>query len=216
MSHLHDAAASDDIAEVKRLIGAGEDANARDATGATMLHWAVRVENPEMCSFLIAAGALLNVVDKYGRTPLHFAVKNRHEEICRLILLAGAQPSVLDEYDRTAFEDAIVSDAVAICRIFEECRPGIIAMRAPGAHRTPFQQAVAVGATGVVQALAHEFGADLSQVTDAGESMEEIAPDDEMREFLRSLTSGAAIGTALGDVEPAGTGCQSRRLQPSL
>ena len=54
---LKEAIRSGDHAAVRALIEQGADVNAPEADGATVLHWAVRWDDPESVDLLLGAGA---------------------------------------------------------------------------------------------------------------------------------------------------------------
>lgn len=55
------------------LVGSGADINSRDASGATILHYAARGENASLLQSLIAGGADPSIRDVGGRLPLDLA-----------------------------------------------------------------------------------------------------------------------------------------------
>ncbi|MEG4021668.1 ankyrin repeat domain-containing protein [Microcoleus sp. S13C4] len=113
------------------------DINARDESGNTPLHQAVKYDylhsdlpraRLEIVSFLIANGAKVNVKDCYGHTPLHIAVFNRRvamsnnmqninmQNIERL-LEHGAEINIQDNNKTTPLDIAVDStdrDTVAL------------------------------------------------------------------------------------------------------
>lgn len=56
--------------------------------GQTSLHYAVRVADPLVVSYLIARGAPINAVDRMGNTPLHYAVRDPIDARNVILLLA--------------------------------------------------------------------------------------------------------------------------------
>ena len=64
--------------------------NAREADGATPLHWAARVDDPESIQLLLRAGADANLANRYGVTPLMLAVTNGSVAVVNALLQAGA------------------------------------------------------------------------------------------------------------------------------
>lgn len=86
------AAKRGDAAAIRRLIRSGADANERQPSGATPLHWAARQDAVDIASTLIRAGASANVANAYGVTPLHLACVNGSASMIRTLLDAGADP----------------------------------------------------------------------------------------------------------------------------
>lgn len=83
------------------LVAWGEDAAARDARGATALHWAASIYNQranvdaaETIRTLLELGADLEARDKFGRSPLDIALYNRNATAMqRELVRAGAMAS---------------------------------------------------------------------------------------------------------------------------
>src|SRR4029079_17912801 len=61
-----DAVRSRDTARVRALIKERADINARQGDGATALHWAVHLDDPDLVSLLISARAHADVDDDTG------------------------------------------------------------------------------------------------------------------------------------------------------
>jgi ankyrin repeat protein len=94
-----------DYAEVKRVIGAGADVNARDKRGYTAVIWASAWKQTEIVKLLIEAGADVNVQgDRDRRTALmHAAVSgDEYVEMAKLLIEAGADVNAQDENGCTA------------------------------------------------------------------------------------------------------------------
>jgi ankyrin repeat protein len=92
-----------DIEEVRSLIAAGADLNARDMLGKTALHKAASAGYTEIAKDLIEAGAALEARDNLDRTPFHLAASWGHTEIAKALINAGADISAgfdsLDELE---------------------------------------------------------------------------------------------------------------------
>ena len=91
---LADAAKARDWAQVAALIGEGADVDARQADGATALHWAAYWDEADALAGLIRAGADVNAQNDYGASPLWAACANRHPGIVERLLAAGADPNL--------------------------------------------------------------------------------------------------------------------------
>ena len=85
-----DAVKARDAARVRALIKERADVNARQGDGATALHWAVHLDDPDVVSLLISAGAKADAADDTGITPLYLACLNRRGPMVTTLLSAGA------------------------------------------------------------------------------------------------------------------------------
>ena len=85
------AAEYEDIAEVRRLIAAGADVNAKNNYGETALMWAARNNDTDMAELLLAAGADVSATDHYGWTALKWAEWKEADDIAELLKAAGAR-----------------------------------------------------------------------------------------------------------------------------
>jgi ankyrin repeat protein len=92
-SDVADAAERGDSAALRKLIGQKADVNARQADGATALHWAVYHDDPAMVDSLVKAGANVKVANSFGSTPLSLAAENGDAAIVKRLLDAGADPN---------------------------------------------------------------------------------------------------------------------------
>ena len=83
------AAKSGNVDEVKRLLAAGVNVNARDAEGFTPLLETAFAGNVEMAKVLISAGADVNA-EKNGDTPLYAAAMHNSKNLAELLIANGA------------------------------------------------------------------------------------------------------------------------------
>ena len=92
---LREAAIVGHVETVQALIAAGADILAKDASGATPLHYAAKFGHTETVQALIAAGADIDAKDNNGETPLLYATHLlvRTDAIYALIA-AGADVNV--------------------------------------------------------------------------------------------------------------------------
>jgi ankyrin repeat protein len=89
-SDVADAAMRGDDAAVKTLIEHRGDVNAKQADGATAIHWAAYRDDSIMADMLIAAGANVKVANREGATPLSLAAINGSAVMLQKLLNAGA------------------------------------------------------------------------------------------------------------------------------
>lgn len=103
---LHDAARFGRTAEVRAMLDAGWDVEARDRGDWTPLVWAAAYLHDDTLRVLIDAGADLEVIGRAGKnsgTALMWAAKKAYSYDTVLLLLnAGANPNGTDQYGRTA------------------------------------------------------------------------------------------------------------------
>ena len=84
------AAAEQDRAAVRALLGEGVDVNMARADGATALLWAAHWNDVAMVERLLAAGANVNAADDHGVTALERAAENASLAMVETLLAAGA------------------------------------------------------------------------------------------------------------------------------
>lgn len=92
-SPVADAAMQDNKASVRALIQQKADVNARQADGATALHWAVRANDLELADMLLRAGARVDAANAEGATPMLLAALNGSSPMIERLLQAGADPN---------------------------------------------------------------------------------------------------------------------------
>ncbi len=86
-SALFKAVRSRRLAEVKRLVEAGANVNARKADGNVPLH---HTYNVDIAEYLVKKGADVNVVGAYRATPLHCAAFKGIYDVVSLLIEKGA------------------------------------------------------------------------------------------------------------------------------
>eukprot|EP00931_Biecheleriopsis_adriatica_P020327 TRINITY_DN13623_c0_g2_i1.p1 TRINITY_DN13623_c0_g2~~TRINITY_DN13623_c0_g2_i1.p1 ORF type:complete len:212 (+),score=39.98 TRINITY_DN13623_c0_g2_i1:149-784(+) len=87
---LHLAANAGASLEVRRLLEAGFDPNAREAWGETPLHMVARAGHLEVARLLVSQGALIDAANADDKTPLALATEVGHRELCGYLRGAGA------------------------------------------------------------------------------------------------------------------------------
>ena len=100
---LHDAVHTE-LDEVKALVEAGADVNARDANQATPLHWAVATgrTNLPILQYLVDHGADVNTKNAWDITPLHSAALNGDAPAVERLLELGADETAVSQTNQTA------------------------------------------------------------------------------------------------------------------
>jgi len=114
--HIFSAIALNSADEVRRIIAATPASltthMSRNENHQLPIHFASRMNRPEMVTLLIELGADPLATDRSGVTPLHVAARHGHADVVRLLLAAGADPSIRDsEHD---------SDAIGWAEFFQQ------------------------------------------------------------------------------------------------
>mmetsp|Transcript_7351 Transcript_7351/g.23518 ORF Transcript_7351/g.23518 Transcript_7351/m.23518 type:complete len:252 (-) Transcript_7351:356-1111(-) len=111
---------------VQALVAAGANPNAKDMTGSTPLHNAVRTGSTATVEFLVGiTGSTplnLNVSDVYMDTPLHIAARFGRLDVVRLLLDAGATMTILNLAGQTPSDLAKELNRTAIVELFIQRR----------------------------------------------------------------------------------------------
>ena len=89
-TRLLDAARAADSTRVIALLEQGVSANARQADGATALHWAAHRDDAAIADALVRAGAAVDAANEFGVTPLWLGCVNGSETMVEILLAAGA------------------------------------------------------------------------------------------------------------------------------
>ncbi|XP_039622385.1 ankyrin repeat domain-containing protein 54 isoform X1 [Polypterus senegalus] len=98
---LREAANSNDIDTVQKLLDEETDPCAADDKGRTALHFASCNGNDQIVQLLLAHGADPNQRDGLGNTPLHLAACTNHILVITTLLRGGARVDALDRAGRT-------------------------------------------------------------------------------------------------------------------
>lgn len=109
---LLEAAARNDIEEVRRLLLRGVDPNKGDDDGLTALHQSCIDDFEEMVKLLIEHKANVNANDTENWTPLHAAATCGHTNICRILIENGANILAVNADQSISFD---------ICEESSEC-----------------------------------------------------------------------------------------------
>jgi ankyrin repeat protein len=125
---LLDAVASNDLDEVKELLIAGADPNARDQkTGLTALMMAACRAQVEIVQFLLDAGADIFTTDSNtGATALHKACQGQSAVIAKMLTDAGAFiDAVTPTMGHTPIMDALWYLAPDVVQHLVSCKPNL-------------------------------------------------------------------------------------------
>ncbi|TNN58575.1 Ankyrin repeat domain-containing protein 54 [Liparis tanakae] len=98
---LREAANSNDIDTVRKLLQDHTDPCAADDKGRTALHFSSCNGNESIVQLLLSHGADPNQRDSLGNTPLHLAACTNHVPVITTLLRGGARVDALDRAGRT-------------------------------------------------------------------------------------------------------------------
>ncbi|XP_053194172.1 ankyrin repeat domain-containing protein 54 [Scomber japonicus] len=98
---LREAANSNDIDTVRKLLQDDIDPCAADDKGRTALHFSSCNGNESIVQLLLSYGADPNQRDSLGNTPLHLAACTNHVPVITTLLRGGARVDALDRAGRT-------------------------------------------------------------------------------------------------------------------
>ena len=102
------AAAANNIADLRTFIAKRVNVNATDTQGRTALSYAAELGNTEMAKELLDAHAAPDQRDKLGNVPLHWAANNGRTEVLKVLLAAHAAVDAPDRQGITPLMGAIM------------------------------------------------------------------------------------------------------------
>jgi hypothetical protein len=105
-----EAAATGDVPQVGRLLGAGADPKRKSKDGLSPVHLAASGGHLSVLKSLVMHGARLDGTDSNGRTPLHIAVITRHSSVIPFLVSHGAPLDAKDVDGYTAMQLAALQD----------------------------------------------------------------------------------------------------------
>ena len=186
---LVDAALDDNLPEMKRLIQAGADVNAKNDIGKAALHYACASNHLDIVKFLLNNGAEVDIRDQTGITPLISASQDGFKDIVHELLVAGANP------DAASYVSGGFSIYIASARGHSEVVKDLIKyganVDAPYKGFTPLMWACYEGHKPVVQALI-EGRADINIVGAHDFTALYIAEEQNHKEIVEYLRSAGA------------------------
>jgi cytohesin len=109
-----------DVAEVKRLLEGGLDANTRDEFAETPLHWAARIGDVRMAELLIKYGGDINARNNAENTPLHVAVAYGHLDMAEFLINHGGDINAKNEEGWTPLHVAVFNGHLSLVKLLLE------------------------------------------------------------------------------------------------
>jgi ankyrin repeat protein len=197
---LIDAVKKADVTAVRSLIAQRVDLNGADTEGSTALHWAARLDRPEMVDLLAAAGANPRIATRYNVTPLSLAAATGNDVIIERLLKAGADPNGTSEDGQTALMTASLTGRVAAMKVLLAHGANVHA-REPVKGQTALMWAASAG-NAAAAALLVESGAEVSAKSKAGWTSFLFAVRSDRLEAAKVLLEN---GADVNDLAPDGT-----------
>ncbi|XP_023044081.1 protein phosphatase 1 regulatory subunit 16A isoform X2 [Piliocolobus tephrosceles] len=136
---LLEAAARNDLEEVRQFLGSGVSPDLANEDGLTALHQCCIDDFREMVQQLLEAGANINACDSEGWTPLHAAATCGHLHLVELLIASGANllavntdgnmpydlcddEQTLDRLETAMADRGITQDSIEAARAVPELR----------------------------------------------------------------------------------------------
>lgn len=197
---LIDAVRKADVTAVRSLIAQRVDVNAADLDGSTALHWAARLDRPEIVDLLAAAGANARAATRYNVTPLSLAAATGNAAIVERLLKAGADPNGTSEEGQTALMTASLTGNVAAMKVLL-AHGANVHTREPYKGQTALMWAASAGNAAAADLLV-ESGAEVTAKSKAGWTSFLFAVRNDRLEAVNVLLNR---GANVNDIAPDGT-----------
>lgn len=108
-----------DINLAREMLKEGAENEARNSSGESALHLAVKSGSNRMVEYILQEmGLNPNVRDAFGRTPLHWAAQQGNEQICETLLLSSANIQAKDDMGVEAKIYAEMAGHRSVVRMF--------------------------------------------------------------------------------------------------
>jgi ankyrin repeat protein len=196
----------------KLLVGAGADPYLSGLAGESALECTYNYGDDEKTCHVLRT-LLAQVVASDHRSLVHvtavkssalrqFAMRGRSAAPCQVLIDAGADVSLEGERGWTPLLLASANDKLDTCKVLIAAGSDSLLAGACGgkAPLTPFQIAVASGATTVASYFLEYHGEDCAQRTANGRTMAQLARRHaEMKELLKATRVARSISTSVSD-----------------
>lgn len=160
-----EAARSGSTQEVPGFLAAGADANAADADGTAVLHWAVHYGDTDAVAALLRAGASPDRANRYGVRPAWLAAENGDAPMLGLLIDAGASPNAAAGEGETLLMTAARTGDVAAIETLIAAGADVDATEGRGAQTALMWAAVENNAPAVSALLAAGAAHDTREAT---------------------------------------------------
>ncbi|XP_064904889.1 ankyrin repeat domain-containing protein 26 isoform X10 [Columba livia] len=131
LSKLHRAAASGDLAQVRRRLKKFS-IDGRDEEARTPLHLACANGHVAVVTHLVESKCKLNLLDSDNRSPLMKAVQCQQEKCVAILLEHGAEPNLADSDGNTALHLSVISPNTTVAELLLDYDANIEAQNKEG------------------------------------------------------------------------------------
>ncbi|EXJ66721.1 uncharacterized protein A1O5_09916, partial [Cladophialophora psammophila CBS 110553] len=103
---------------VHALLVAGADANAKNLSGWTPLHYGGWKNHLHLVQLLLTYGADVNMCDVDNHSPMYNCAVKYMDEAARILLSHGASLDIPDKEGRLVWEYAMMSASARVLKVF--------------------------------------------------------------------------------------------------
>jgi ankyrin repeat protein/L-ascorbate metabolism protein UlaG (beta-lactamase superfamily) len=186
---LNQAAATGDLARVKKLIVAGANVNDKNNDSRTPLHLAAGLGSREVVELLLSRGADVKAQDKYEWTPLHVAIRANRIDIVELLLQKGADLESKDQSGLSPLNTAAAVGDLSMVNLLLDA--GAQINTGNKFKRSPLYVAAGTGDIALVKLLLAN-GANVQFENNRGATPLHKAVDDRQIEIVKLLIQAGA------------------------
>jgi ankyrin repeat protein len=200
-SILLDVVCNRDQDAVQRLLREGANLSTKDRDRKTLLHLAVENDHKPVVQLLLDLGADLEVASSNGDKPLYVAAESGYYALVNLLLQFRANVESLNSLELwSALYQAVKNGHISVAEILLKAGADID-FSIPTGH-TPLFCAIKSGDLELVKILLRH-GANRDIQLGGGQSIEDVAHNDAIMDFLRSnpLLLGPSIANSRAGLE---------------
>jgi ankyrin repeat protein len=159
---LFDATEENNLPEIRRLLRAGADMNAKTYNGDRPLLRASLMGYVQVVEELLDHGADIELTDNVGSTPLHRAASEGHFPVVKTLRSRGADIEARDTAGATPLHEASLHNHLAVVKAFLSDGANILAANNEGEF--PVHYAVLKGHSAVSKYLLQQFYATICRL----------------------------------------------------
>ena len=186
---LHHEASRGNVENVKKLINAGADKDAKDVKGYTPLHYAAYNGKAEVVELLINLGANKDAKDVKGYTPLHYAASFGNIDTVRFLIDSKADIDAKNDIGETSLHLAIDMAKIDTIRFLIDSKANKEAKNDYG--ETSLHLAVGHHSLDILKILI-KSGGDIKARNNDGNTPLHLAADEGLADITKNLINSGA------------------------